>query len=201
MLFIEQKRFKPSEAAKILGVHPWTLRRWIREGRAPAIKSETGRLYISSQWIEQQLGVSAQPEDIRCALYVRESSSENKAAMQSQLDGLKRYAQAKGYKIVRVVSEIASGVNDERAKLHDLLQKRDFDVLLVEHKDRLSRFGFRWFETLCPFRIEVINVAQNRVNDLMEDLTAILTSFAARLYGQRRGSKKTEAAIRALKET
>ena len=58
-----------------------------------------------------------------------------------------------------------------------------FDVLLVEHKERLSRFGFKWFETLCPFKIEVINLAETPTNDLMEDLVAILTSFAARLYG------------------
>ena len=48
-------------------------------------------------------------------------------------------------------------MNDERPKLHWLIGQRDFDVLLVEHKDRLTRFGFRWFEALAPFRIEVVN--------------------------------------------
>ena len=72
---------------------------------------------------------------------------------------------------------------------------------MVEHKDRLTRFGFRWFETLSSFQIEVVNLAENQVNDLMEDLMAILTSFAARLYGQHRGRKKTQAAIKALEET
>lgn len=99
-----------------------------------------------------------------------------------------------------MVTEFGSGVNDDRKRLTALLQKRDFDVLLVEHKDRLSRFGFRWFEVLAPFQIEVVNLADNATNDLMEDLVAILTSFSARLYGQRRGRKRTEAAIRALKE-
>jgi hypothetical protein len=51
------------------------------------------------------------------------------------------------------------------------------------------------------FHIEVVNAAKNRVNDLMEDLVAILTSFATRLYGQRYGRKKTQAAIKALRET
>ena len=74
-------------------------------------------------------------------------------------------------------------------------------LLLVQHKDKLTRFGFRWFEALCPFQIEVVNLAENSVNDLMEDLIAILTSFAARLYGQRRDRKKTQAAIKALQET
>ena len=73
--------------------------------------------------------------------------------------------------------------------------------MLIEHKDRLSRFGFNWFKALCPFQIEVVNQAENDTHDLMEDLVAILTSFSARLYGQRRGRKKTEAAIKAIKET
>lgn len=72
---------------------------------------------------------------------------------------------------------------------------------MIEHKDRLTRFGFHWLEALSPFRIEVVNIAENCVNDLMEDLVAILTSFSARLYGRRRGCKKTRAAIDALEKT
>lgn len=196
---MEQKRYRLTAAARLLGINPWTLRRWVYAGRAPHIKSQTGRVFIPAWWIAEQAGEAPPSAHIRCALYAREFSSENKTALQSQVDGLRRYAQAKGYQIVHVVTEFGSGVNDERQKLHTLLSRRDFDVLLVEHKDRLTRFGFRWFEALCPFRIEVVNVAENRVNDLMEDLIAILTSFAARLYGQRRGRKKTEAAIKAFK--
>ena len=167
-------------------------------GKAPSIKSETGRVYIPTWWINEQVGETPKSSDVRCAIYARESSSENKAAMESQVDGLVRYATAKGYQIVSITKEFASGLNDNRKKLHKLFEEPDFDVLLGENKDRLTRFGFRWFEVLCPFRIEVINLAANSTNDLMEDLIAILTSFAARLYGQRRGRKKTEAAIKAM---
>lgn len=197
---MEQKRYRLTEAARLLGINPWTLRRWVYAGRAPHIKSQTGRLFIPAWWVAEQAGEAPSSAHIRCAIYARESSSENKAALQSQVDGLRRYAQAKGYQITHVVTEFGSGVNDERPQLHALLSKRDFDVLLVEHKDRLTRFGFRWFESLCPFRIEVVNIAENRVNDLMEDLVATLTALAARLYGHRRGRKKAEAAIKAFKE-
>ncbi len=71
---------------------------------------------------------------------------------------------------------------------------------MVEHKDRLTRFGFRWFEALCPCRIDVVNVAENQGHDLMEDLVAIVTSFSAPLYGQRRGRTTTETNIKALQE-
>jgi len=198
---MERKLYRPSEAAEILGVNTWTMRRWIREGKVRAVRSDTGRWRVLASWVAEHVGDSPAPERTRCAIYARESSSENKAALESQLDGLRRYAEAKGYQIAYVVKEVASGVNDNRPKLKALLEKKDFDVLLVEHKDRLTRFGFGWFEALCPFRLEVVNVAENCTNDLMEDLVAILTSFSARLYGQRRGRKKTDAAIRALEAT
>ena len=174
------------------------MRRWIRGGRAPARRSETGRLYVPAGWVDAQTGQGDGGR--RRALYVCESSSENKGALQSQADGLKAYAHARGYQVVRVVDEIASGMNDERPKLHRLLQQKDFDVLVVEHKDRLTRLGFRWFEALAPFRIEVVNTVEEATHDLMEDLVAIMTSFAAWLYGRRRGHKKTRAAIQALQE-
>jgi len=149
-------------------------------------------------WIKQQLGEEPR-QGIRCALYAGESSTENKAALQSQLEGLRAYAKAKGYQIVHEVAEFGSGVNDDRRRLQQLLTTRDFDVLIVEHKDRLTRFGFRWFELLRPFRIELINIAQDDTHDPMEDLISIITSFAARPYGRRRGRKKTKELIKALR--
>lgn len=196
----QHTRVKVTVAAAHLGVNPWTLRRWIYAGKVPHIKTDTGRVFVPSWWLDTQTGGTPAPESRRCAVYARESSSENKAALASQLDGLRRYAEARGYQIVHVVSEIGSGMNDDRPKFHALLQRHDFDVLLVEHTERLSRFGFKSFEALCPFKIEVINVAENPTNDLMEDLVAILTSFAARLYGQHRGRQKTAAALKALQD-
>lgn len=196
---MKQQQYRPSQAAHILSVSPWTMRRWIREGRVPAVKSETGRLCVPAKWVEDQLtGTSVSGH--RCAIYARESSSENKGALTSPLAGLRAYAAARGYQVVKEVQAIGSGMNDNRPKLPRLIEELGFDILLIEHKDRLTRFGLRWFEALSPFRIEVVNTAEGVVNNLMEDLVAIMTSFAARLYGQRRGRKKTEAAIRALQE-
>ena len=119
--------------------------------------------------------------------------------MRSQRAILEQFAAAKGWNVVRVVEEYGSGVNDERKKLRALLVKPEYDILLVEHRDRLTRFGFSWFELLAPVRIEVVNEVTENRDRLMEDLVAILTSFSARLYGQRRGREKSQAAIEALK--
>jgi putative resolvase len=195
---VMQTRIKLSKAAKILGISYRTAKRKVASGEIPTVVSPTGRRFVLDGWLESQTG-GRPTEGCRCAIYSRESSSENKAALASQTEGLRKYATARGWQIAKVVEEFGSGVNDQRKKLHALLAKRDFDVLLVEHKDRLTRFGFAWFEATCPFRIEVVNRPEDDTHDLMEDLVAILTSFSARLYGQRRGRKKTEAAIAALK--
>jgi predicted site-specific integrase-resolvase len=193
-----QTRIKLSKAAKVLGISYCTAKRQAAAGTLPTVVSATGRRFVLDTWLKTQVGEATSP-DARCAIYSRESSSENKAALASQTDGLRKYATAKGWQIVAVVEEFGSGVNDQRKKLHKLLAKRDFDVLLIEHKDRLTRFGFAWFEAICPYRIEVVNLPEDDTHDLMEDLVAILTSFSARLYGQRRGRAKTLAAIAAMK--
>ena len=176
---MEQRQSRPSQAAQLPGVNTWTMRRWIRQGRVPACRSETGRLYIPAAWVDAQTGQGNDTSGRWCALYVRGSSSENKGALQA--GGLKAYARARGYQVVHVVHEMASGMNDERPKLHRLLEQKDFDVLVVEHEDRLTRLGLRWFEALAPFRIEVVNAAEEATHDLMEDLVAVITSFVARL--------------------
>ena len=73
--------------------------------------------------------------------------------------------------------------------------------MVVEHKDRLTRFGFRYLDTLLKTQgraIELVNLAENGTEDLLADLTAIVYSFCARLYGQRRAKRKTEVIVREL---
>ena len=101
----------------------------------------------------------------------------------------------------KIVKEVASGVNDARPKLLTLLEDQTITLIVVEHKDRLTRFGFRYLDTLLKSQgrsIEVVNQVENDQEDLMADLTAILYSFTARLSGQRRAKHKTETVIRAL---
>ena len=125
----QHARVKVTVAAARLGVNPWTLCRWIYAGKIPHIKTDRGCVFVPVWWVDSQTGGLPAPETRRCALYARESSSENKAALTSQLDGLRRYAEARGYQIVHVVSEVVSGMNDDRPKLYALLQRHDFDVL------------------------------------------------------------------------
>jgi len=128
------------------------------------------------------------------------SVHEAKDDLERQAQRLLDYAAARGYRVVRVVKEVGSGVNDRRPKLEKLLREREYGILLVEHKDRLTRFGFPYLELLAEAqgkRIEVVNEAGTPAKDLVEDLVAVISSFAARLDG-RRGKRKAKEAVRVL---
>lgn len=108
---------------------------------------------------------------------------------------------ARGYQVAKVVKEVGSGVNAARPKLLALLEDQSVDMIVVEHKDRLTRFCFRYLDTLLKTQgraIEVVNQAENGTEDLLADLTSIVYSFCARLYSQRRAKRKTETIVREL---
>lgn len=124
-----------------------------------------------------------------------QSSSENRDNLAGQADRLVGYCIAKGYQIQQVVKEVGSGVNDNRAKFLALLADTGITRIVVEHRHRATRFGFRYLETLLEQQgrvIEVVNLAEDEQEDLISDLVGIVYSFCARLYGQRRAKRKTE---------
>ena len=138
---------------------------------------------------------------LQIATYARVSSTQNKDNLDKQQDRLINYANAKGYQTKYNVKEIGSGLNDNRPKLNKLLQDKDIDVILVEHKDRLTRFGFKYIELLMEMqgrKIEVINNINDDKDDLIQDFISIITSFCARIYGQRRSKRCTEKLIKEL---
>lgn len=98
--------------------------------------------------------------------------------------------------------EVGSGVNDNRQKFLALLGDPTITRIVVEHKDRSTRFGFRYLEVLLELQgrsIEGVNLADEGREDLLDDLVAIVYSFCARLYGQRRAKRKTERVTEALR--
>jgi len=152
--------------------------------------------------ITEPIGVPQAPErPVKVAIYTRVSAAENKDNLEGQANRLRDYCAAKGYPVVWVVKEIGSGVNDTHPKLMKLLTNPSVSVIVVEHEDRLTLFGFNYPEQLLKMqdrRIEVINLADNGREDLIQDFVSIVTSFCARLYGQYRSKRKTERLIAEL---
>ena len=137
------------------------------------------------------------PEHV--VVYARVSSSENKPNLDSQAERVCSFCAAKGWVVSEVVKECASGLNAKRPKLEKVFKDRKATKLVVEHKDRLTRFGYNFIEVLWPScEIIVINQVVDDKADLMQDFVSLVTSFCARLYGHRRTKRKTEQVINAL---
>ena len=186
---------KLSDYAKQQGVRYETAWRWFRDGK---IKGR--RIGVHTILVEEEQ--TPLPEhQARVAIYARVSEASNKPNLDSQAERLTAYCVAKGYQVAKVVKEIGSGINESRPKLLSLLEDQSLTLIVVEHKDRLTRFGFRYLETLLRGQgraIEVVNLAENGTEDLLADLTAIIYSFCARLYGERRAKRKTEKIVQEL---
>jgi putative resolvase len=186
---------KLSDYARQQGVRYETAWRWFRDGKIAGHRVGKHTILID----EEKTGTCSPPE--RVAIYARVSSAENKPNLDSQAERLLAYCSAKGYQVAKVVKEIGSGVNDSRPKLLGLLEDVNTTVIVVEHKDRLSRFGVHYIETLLRVqgrRLEIVNESEDDKEDLLADLTAILYSFCARMYGLRRAKGKTEKIVQQL---
>jgi len=132
-------------------------------------------------------------------VYARVSSSENKNNLNSQAERISQFCNAKGWVVNEIVKECASGLNDKRPKLQKILKENKATRIIVEHKDRLTRFGFEYIKTLFDGEIIIINEDKENEKDLMNDFISLVTSFCSRLYGQRRSKRKTEQLIKELK--
>lgn len=125
-------------------------------------------------------------------VYARVSDASQRENLNRQADRAVDWAIAQGLHVVEVVKEVGSGVSDTRPKLHKLLKKTSYSTIVVEYKDRLTRFGFAWFETLATTsgkRILVMNPSEGQREDIVADLTSVIYSFTARMYGQRRAAR------------
>jgi putative resolvase len=183
-----------------MGVRYETAWRWFRDGKIQGRRIGPHTIIITEGQEEPQAAI---PQ--RVAIYARVSSAEHTSNLDSQAERLAAYCAARGYQVAKVVKEVGSGINDARPKLLNLLADQSIGLIIVEHKDRLTRFGFRYLDTLLTSQgraIEVVNQAENGAEngteDLLADLTALVYSFCARLYGQRRAKRTTEAIVREL---
>lgn len=128
-------------------------------------------------------------------IYSRVSNSDRKDNLDRQSERLVNYAINNGYTVVDTIKEVGSGLNDNRKKLVKLLKENNYDILLVENKDRLTRFGFNYIETLLNNNgkeIIVVNKSDDDKTDLIQDLVSIIYSFSARMYGLRKKKNKQE---------
>ena len=125
------------------------------------------------------------------------SSADQKADLDGQVSRVVQGATGAGLWVAEVVTEVGSGLNGRRRKLHRVLSDPTVTVIVVEHRDRLARFGVEHLESVLAAsgRRLVVLDPRETTSDLVCDITEVLTSMCARLYGRRAGKNRAARAI------
>lgn len=186
---------KLSEWAKKKGLTYRTAFNHYKKGYIPnAYKLESGTIIIEDDIINSE-------KEEYVIVYARVSSSQNKSNLDSQAKRVSEFCNAKGYIVKEIIKECASGLNENRPKLQKILKESKATKIVVEHKDRLTRFGFEYLKTLYNGEFIIINEVVEDEKDLMQDFVSLITSFCARIYGKRRVKRNTEKLIKELNES
>ncbi|WP_100448503.1 IS607 family transposase [Glycomyces xiaoerkulensis] len=182
---------KLSDWAARQGIAYQTAWRWAKSGRLPVRAYQAP----SGTWIVDEPGTAPG----RAVAYCRVSSADQKDDLDRQAVRVVEGANRRGIAVASVVAEIGSGMNGGRGKLTRLLSDAEAAVIVVEHRDRLTRFGFEHLEAALSAQgrsVVVLNQAETG-DDLVREVTEVLTSLYARLYGRRSAKRRAEAALRA----
>jgi len=190
-----------SETAELLGVGISTLRHWDDTGQIVAMRTPGGHRRYRLSDIEAFQGVETRDGNSNViAAYVRVSSHDQKKKgdLERQKGRVLEYCAKKGYQVQYVLTDVASGMSDNRAQIKQLIRLAatgKISRIVVEHKDRLSRFmvgvlvdffashgvTVEWIEEPLPKSFEA---------ELVEDILALMTSFSARIYGRRSADRR-----------
>lgn len=131
--------------------------------------------------------------------YCRVSSHAQKADLERQAGRVLVKSSKRGLSIDRTVTEIGSGLNGRRTKLHKLLGDPKVSTIVVEHRDRLARFGVEYLEAALAAHGRTVAVLDDKEldDDLVREMTEVLTAMCARLYGRRSAARRAAAAVHA----
>lgn len=180
-------------------LHPQTVWKWCRTGKMPVPVEHTP----SGMWLvhdpKYETPAPSDAEQSRTVCYARVSSAGQKADLQRQADRLKAFALGMGVEAPEVVTETGSGMNDKRRKLKRLLADPTVGTIVVEHRDRLARMNAGLVESALKAQGRRLIVVDDKEldDDLVRDMTEVLTSFCARLYDRRAAADKARAALKA----
>lgn len=192
------------QAADYLNVTQDTLRRWDTTGKLVPLKTSGGhRRYRKSQ-LDAYIGIPeakdvVEAEETICATYARVSSNEQKQKgdLDRQSQRLSEYCARHGLYVKYIIKDCGSGLNDNRAgfnRLTDLVIQGKVSKVIIEHKDRLTRFQFNFIRKLfTSYGCEVVILNGTDVSneeELAADMMSLLASFSGKFYGRRSAERR-----------
>jgi putative resolvase len=181
--------------AASVGVNRHTAYRWFREGTLPVPAERVGRLILVRT---APVGDGAAGGVV---IYARVCSHDQRADLDRQVARLTAWATEQDLTVAQVVTEVGSGLNGKRPKLRRILSDPAATVIVVEHRDRLARFGVEHLEAALSAQGRRIVVADpgETTDDLVRDMIEVLTSMCAGLYGRRGARNRAMRALTATK--
>jgi excisionase family DNA binding protein len=201
-----ERLLRPKEVCQRLGISYPTLARWVREGRIKAIRTAGGKYRIPESEVRRIAEGAPISSEVRAVIYARVSSPEQKGDLEGQVQHLRQYCSSRGYRVVDVLSDVASGLKADREgllKLLDYVVNRQVDVVVVAYRDRLTRFGLEYLEFFFRqygVRVEAVLGDEPRESrqELVEDLMEVVNSLAGKLYGVK--SRRRKELVEGFKE-
>jgi predicted site-specific integrase-resolvase len=175
------------------GVGYSTARRWFDEGRLPVPARRVGGLILVGE-------PGAAPDPGVTAVYARVSSAGQRADLDRQVARVTAWVASQGLPVGKVVTEVGSALNGHRREFLALLRDPSVSVIAVEHRDRFARFGAEYVEAALAAQGRRLLVADpsEADDDLVRDVTEILTSLCARLYGRGAAANRVARGIAAV---
>ena len=175
------------------GVSYATARRWFDAGTLPVPAYQVGRLIVIGDPVPAASAGST-------VVYARVSSADQRADLDRQVARVTAWATGQHLSVDRVVTEVGSALNGRRRKFLALLGDKGVSTVVVEHRDRFARFGAEYVEAAMSAsgrRLLVVDPGEVD-DDLVGDVTEILTSLCARLYGRRVAANRAARAVAAV---
>lgn len=181
------------QAARRLGITVKTLQRWEREGKLiPAARTASNRRRYTESQLRAFLRLPVNAAPRRVVAYCRVSSAAQRSDLANQRRVLEQFAVARGLAGVEYVEEVGGGLNFGRKRfqaLMDAIGRGEVATLVLAHRDRLTRFGFDWFQHYAALNgCEMLVLNQERLSpeqEMVQDLMTIVHCFSSRLVGLR----------------
>ena len=195
---INKKIYKPGEVAKMLGVSLRTIQNYDIDNILNFERNDTNRRYITREnLIEYLLSNDLIFNDgnlnKRDIVYARVSNNEQKQKGDLDRQALSIIERVPNLQNLIVLKEVGSGLNDKRKELNKLINmvlNDEINNIYITYKDRLTRFGFNYIDTICRAKgveIVVLNKSDDKdiEKELVEDMMSLIASFSGKLYGIR----------------
>lgn len=184
---------KAAEVLKILRISRGTLSKYVREGKIKTMSSCTSW----NEYNDNDVYSLINKRERKILIYARVSTPKQKQDLENQIESIKLYSAAKGYKISGIYKDIASGISFDKRKdfidMLNLILNNEVEKVIVSYKDRLSRIGFDLFKKLFSIfgcSIEVIYESSDETTDekeVFEEIISLLHCYSMKMYSKRRG--------------